>query len=106
MQLADEFFQTLLEAIEVKAKEYARAKALETSLDKMLKVTLAFLTKGEMRTSVKAAELDALTHPQYKSAVDKLTKAEEECIIARVEMENAVRQWESWRTLCANERRG
>lgn len=108
MQLPDEHLQELFDDIAAKGREHARAKALVTSLTELRKITKNQLMK--MMAEVHGVrgreklEMEAYTHPQYRLVVDKLAKAIEDEVNKAVEHQNAERAWESWRTLCANER--
>lgn len=106
--LPDELVQQLLENIETASKPYAKAKALVTSLEELRKSTKAGLMKmaralGEA-TSREAAEAWAYTHENYQDVVKRLVAAIEDEVLEQTKFQNSEREWESWRTLCANER--
>lgn len=108
-QLPDELCNQLIENIEDASRPYAKAKALVTSLEELRKTTKAGLMKlaraqGEAR-SKEAAEVWAYTHPQYDDVVKRLVEAIEEEVIKETQFKNAEREWESWRTISANERK-
>lgn len=107
-QLPDESIQLYLEEIARLGKIAARLKARERAMEENRKITKATLMKmaratGEA-TSRDSAETWAYTHPQYKIASDSLIAAIEDAANAETDSQNAIREWESWRTLCANER--
>lgn len=106
--IPDELVQQLLENIETASQPYAKAKALVTSLEELRKSTKAGLMKmaramGEA-SSKEGAEAWAYTHPSYQDVVDRLVAAIEDEVLKQTKFQNAEREWESWRTLCANER--
>lgn len=108
-QLSDDFAQQCLDEIEAKGKEYARAKAYRARLEDMKGVTEAQLMKmiqASGEKSVAAQKRDARAHPNYMDVVNRLRAAIEDETNCQVALQNAERTWESWRTLCANERRG
>lgn len=107
-QLPDEALEHYFEEISRTGRIYAKAKAKATALEENRKITKSFLMKlarAEGHASSRdAAEVWAYTHPQYKTAVNEWVAAIEDEVITKTDNENAIREWESWRTLCANER--
>lgn len=107
MQLPDEAIQAMLEDIAEKGKVHARAEALRVSLREMVKITEATLMDLAEQDGVKSMEKQkryARCHPTYQGVVNKLQQATEDALNAEIAHKNAEREWESWRTLCANER--
>lgn len=107
-QVPDELVQSLLEEIGSTGRIYAKAKARCAGLIELRKITKNTLMKmarvsGDAR-SKEAAEVYAYTHPQYKLVSDQMIESIEDEVNAQTDNENAIREWESWRTLCANER--
>lgn len=106
-QLPDDLVNQLLENIEELAEPYAKAKALQESLKENRKITKNTLMKMAEVEGIKShvqQEKFAYLHPQYKLAVNKWIQAIEDEVMAETRFKNAEREWESWRTICANER--
>lgn len=106
-QLPDDEVQRLFEEIDRTGRIYARAKARAKSLEKLLGVVEARLMKIIQATGIGAVAVqkrDARTLPQYEMAIKEWEDALEAEVNAQTTNENAIRAWESWRTLCANER--
>lgn len=105
--IPDELVQQLLENIEETGKVYAKAKRRQEECKearKITKNTLMKFSEVDGVTSHIKQEKWAYTNPQYKLKVDEWMQAIEEEVIAEVRFRNAEREWESWRTICANER--
>ena len=106
-QLPDELVQGLLDAIDVKGKLYAHAKARRARLEDLKGVTEAQLMKvieACGQRSVAGQKRDARAHPTYLAVLEQLHDAIEDETLKQVAFQNAEREWESWRTTCANER--
>lgn len=107
MQLPDDAVQFYLDEIDRTGRIYAAAKAKSKAMEKIVGICEATLMKvmqvaGER--SVAAQKRDARAHPSYLSVVRQWEQAIEDETTSETENENAKRTWESWRTLCANER--
>lgn len=87
---------------------YAKAKAHMRALEEQRKITKATLMNlaralGEAK-SRDSAETWAYTHIQYKQVSDRMIQAIEEEGIAHSAYNRAEKEWESWRSLNANDR--
>lgn len=106
-QIPDDLVQELLNDIEERGKEYARARARAAHLSDLKGITEAQLMKmleaGGLSV-VAAQKRDARASPSYLEVVKQLHDAIEDETVCEVKFRNAERAWESWRTLCANER--
>lgn len=107
--LPDELVNQLLENIEDAAVPYSKAKSRVTALEENRKITKSALMKMAratgQATSKEGAEAWAYTHPQYELAVKQLVEAIEDEVLKATAFQNAEREWESWRTISANERK-
>lgn len=107
MQLPDDAVQAMLEDIADKGKVHARAEALRVGLREGLKTAEATLMNMAEADGIKSMEKQkrfARSHPTYVDLTKKLQQATEDALNAEIAHKNAEREWESWRTLCANER--
>ena len=107
-QIPDELVQELLNAIEDKGKVYAKAKRRAAELEhkrKGMKASMMKVMEAHGIRSHQKQEVEALCHPTYELAVKAACDAIEQEVNAQVAFENAERDWESWRTISANERK-
>lgn len=106
-QLPDELVQQLLENIETFGDRHASAQAEQERLKENRKITKNVLMKFAEADGIKShvqQEKYAYTHPTYLRAVADWIKSIEEGVKAEVRFRNAEREWESWRTISANQR--
>lgn len=86
---------------------FATAKAKSKAMEKLVGICEANLMKvmqASGEKSLAAQKRDARAHPSYSLIVRQWQDAIEDEVRAETDNENAKRTWESWRTLCANER--
>jgi hypothetical protein len=107
-QLPDDFVQLLLDDMHAKGVLAAKAKAKSRALQEQRKITKATLMimarEGGYAKARDAAEAWAYTHPQYKQVSDAMVAAIEEEAATANDYNRAEKEWESWRSLNANDR--
>lgn len=108
MQLPDETVQEILDDMHAKGVAAGKAKAKAAALRVQLKITEATLTDMALTISAAtnrpAARSWALQHPTYKEVADAMVAAIEEAAITSSAHNRAEKEWESWRSLNANDR--
>lgn len=106
-QIPDELVNQLLENIQTAGEQLAKAIREQEFCKEMRKITKSTVMKmmeaGGVR-SVNQQERDTYAHPTYRGAVDKWMAAIEAEGVAKARFSVAEKEWESWRTICANER--
>jgi hypothetical protein len=106
-RLPDDLVQELLDAIEDTGRIHARAKAEAARLEhrrKRIKASMMKVMEAHGVRSHQKQEVDALCHPNYDAAVELACSAIEAEANAEVDLKNAEREYEAWRTLSANAR--